>query len=209
MKVHIEEIKRPIISRNTLMKLLITAAVLFWISIIWNSTTELNQQVKSASVRSLAIHDLQVEYKQEIQEWKNVLLRSNNQQSLDKNWALFLAAHQNVATKAQEVVQKNDVSRIVAPIKTFTIAHSENFDQYKKSKEILISSGFSAEKADAAVMGIDRPLLAYLEKSAVAMAEEQKNIDERLAAETRNQIEQSLLILALIAVLVVWMPKWL
>lgn len=208
MKVQIEEIKRPIITRTTIIKIGFSAAFLFLIYIIWSGTAELSRQLKAVSDKSLAVHNLQVEYKGEVQEWKNLLLRSDNKASLDKNWQAFEAKHQSVAASAQKIIQQNDERRITDPIKDFSTAHAANFEQYKISKDVLIKSGFAVQQADTVVAGIDRPLLNDLEKAAVAMQEEQNNINDRVAGKTSHQIEQYLIVLALVSLLVVWMPKW-
>jgi len=208
MTLKIEEIKRPLVSRTVLVKLAISAAFLFWVYIIWSSTTDLNRQMKDVSGQSLAVHNLQVDYKNEVQEWKNVLLRSNDRESLDRNWKTFETQHQKVATASQDIARQYDVRAISMHIQTFAAAHAENFERYKDSKEVLIKSSFNPQQADTAVKGIDRPLLEELESAAVAVQDETKNIEDRLTAKARSQIEQSLLILALIALLVVWMPKW-
>ncbi len=202
------DVKRSIFSRQTIVKAGISVAFLFWIYVIWNSTSGLNEQMKKASDQSLAVHNLQVEFKNEVQEWKDVLLRSNNQESLDKNWQTFEKQYHKVAADAQGILQKSDVRAINVRLQAFIDAHTANFEQYKNSKAILAKNGFDPHPADAAVKGIDRPLLGYLEEAAVAMQQEQQNIDDRLTAKARSQVEQSLIVLAFIAVLVVWMPKW-
>lgn len=62
-------------------------------------------------------------------------------------------------------------------------------------------------KADANVKGIDRPLLEILEVADIEMQEEKQNINGRLIAKARNHIEQSLMALALLALVVIWWPK--
>lgn len=185
----------------------ITAAFFFWIYLIWNSTAELNEKLNVATERYSAIQNLQVEFKSEIQEWKNLLLRSTNRDSLDKNWNTYEVQYQKVAKSAQEVMRQNDVRAINGRMKDFVDAHAANYEQYKKSMDVLTRSGFDPRQADAAVKGIDRPLLDILDAADVAMQDEKKRISESLTAKTRNQIEQSLIALGFIALLVVWMPK--
>lgn len=204
---HVKNIKRSIISLATLFKLVVSAGFLLWIYVIWNGTSELDQHVKSMSDQSMAVYKLQVEYKQEIQEWKNVLLRSNNQQSLDENWQIFEAKHQSVAAKVQEILKLHDDSKITDPVKRFASAHSENHIHYASSKEALIKNGFDEISADAMVKKLDRPLLGYLDEAAEAIREEQHRINNQVVDKTRSQINQSLLILAFVALLVLWMPK--
>ena len=201
--------RRSKFSWITVARIVVSAAFLFWIYIIWNSTTELNGKLNAVTDRYSTIHNLQVDFKTEIQEWKNVLLRSNSRDSLDKSWRTFEAQHAKVAVAAQNVIKQNsEVRAINERMKAFTEGHAANFLQYKSSVDILIKSGFDPHAADAAVKGIDRPLLDYLEAAEVAMDDEKKSINENLTAKARDQIGQSLLVLCLIALLVVWMPKW-
>lgn len=165
MTAKINDINRPLISLLTVFKFGFSALVLFLIYIIWNGIEGLGQQLNVASDNSLAVHNLQVEYKTEVQEWKNILLRSSDKESLDKNWQSFEAKYQEVSASAQKIIQQNDVRRITDPLKTFVAAHTANYEQYKTAKEVLVKSGYIAHQADVVVMGIDRPLLNDLEKA--------------------------------------------
>lgn len=186
----------------------VTAIFLFWFYSIWNTTAELNQKLNTATTRYSAIHNLQIEYKNEIQEWKNLLLRSNSRDTLDKNWRTFETQYLKVATPAQDLILQNEVRTINVPMQAFVEAHIANYEQYKKSVEVFTKSGFDPHQADAAVKGIDRPVLNHLMAADAAMQDEKASINERLTANAQNKIELSLLVLAFISLLVVWMPKW-
>lgn len=207
MAAKYENPKRSKFSWFTVARIGITAAFFFWIYLIWHSTSELNTKLNVATDRYSAIQNLQVEYKNEVQEWKNLLLRSTDRESFNKNWLTFDTQHQKVAKAAEEIIRQNDVRAINERMKTFVAAHAENYAQYKKGTDVLIGRGFDPRAADAAVKGIDRPLLDTLEAADAAMQDEKKNINERLTAQSRSQIEQSLIALGFIALLVVWMPK--
>jgi methyl-accepting chemotaxis protein len=207
MAAKYEENKRSKFSWFTIARVGITAAFFFWIYLIWNITTELNAKLNVATDRYLAIQNLQIEYKNEVQEWKNLLLRSTDRESFNKNWLTYDTQYQKVSKAADEIIRQNDVRAISERMKTFVATHAENYAQYKKSTELFIGRGFDPRAADAAVRGIDRPLLDTLEAADAAMQDERKNINERLTAQSRSQIEQSLIALGFIALLVVWMPK--
>lgn len=200
--------KRARFSWSVLVKAGLTGAFAFWFYLIWHSTADLNENLNLVSARYSAIHNVQVEYKNEVQEWKNVLLRSSSRESLDKNWHTFDVQYQKVATEVQGIVRASEIRDVNKQMQLFAEAHAVNYALYKNSTELLVKNGFDARAADAAVKGIDRPLLDYLEAADTAMQEEKKSINERLTAKAKNQIEQSMLILGLIALLVIWMPKW-
>jgi hypothetical protein len=204
----IEKAKRSLSTWGVVVKVVLTAAFAFWFYLIWSSTDDLNQKLNVVSARYSAVHNVQVEYKNEVQEWKNLLLRSSNRETLDKNWNIYDAQYQKVTAVAQNIIRETDINDVKKQMNIFSEAHAANYEKYKNSLAIFAKSGFDPHRADAAVMGIDRPLLDYLEAADEAMQEESKNINERLTAKAKNQIDQSLMILTLIALLVIWMPKW-
>jgi len=89
----------------------------------------------------------------------------------------------------------------------FIEAHAANYAQYKASAEVFARNGFNPRQADVQVKGIDRPLLDILGAADAAMQEEKLNINERLVAKARSQIEQSLVALMFIVLIVVWRPR--
>ncbi|MEI7841723.1 MAG: hypothetical protein WCI39_01720 [Gallionellaceae bacterium] len=196
-------------SKIVLVKLGVSVFFLFFIYIIWSATSHLTHQLKLASDNSLAIHHLEVEHKNGVQEWKNLLLRSENQASLNKNWQEFELKHQAIRDLVKDIIEVNEVQRITDPLWIFISMHDKNFEKYKAAKELLVANGMQARlQADAIVFGIDRPLVEQLEKSAVAMQEEQNNVNDRVAGVMSGQIGQYLIVLALISLLLIWMPKW-
>lgn len=191
----------------TLGRIGFSAIFFFWFYLIWNSTTGLNEKLEAPEARLTAVHDIQVEFKKEVQEWKNLLLRSEDQTTFDQRWRAFAAQHQKVAAAAQDIISANDERSIVAPMKTFLTAHAENYEKYKSSAILFVKSKYDHDKADAAAAGIDRPLLDNLEAAETAMLEENKRTTDNLLGKARNQIEISLFALAFIGLLAVWMPK--
>lgn len=199
--------RRSIFSWGNLARLAVTAGFFLWFYLIWSSIANLDGQLKSITVQFAAAHDLQVEYKTEIQEWKNLLLRSNSQASLEKNWHAFERQYQKVADAATEGMLHSDVRAINVKLAAFIEAHRTNYELYKKSSGILARNGFDVRSADASVSGIDRPLLEILDAADVEMQAEKNNINQRLIAKARNRIEQSLVALALMVLILVWRPK--
>lgn len=193
---------------GTAARLGITAVIFFWLYSIWTSTAGLNEQLNAATDRFSAISNLEVEYKIEIQEWKNVLLRSTNQDTLEKNWRTYENQYQKVAAAAQEVIARNGVQSIHEQMRVFVDAHAANHEKYANGVEILIKSGYDPHPADAAVKGVDRPLLEQLAAANANMQDERLRLNESLTARARTQLEESMFALAFIGLLAVWLPKY-
>jgi hypothetical protein len=200
--------RRSILSWGTLAKLGLTAAFFAWFYLIWTSTDELDRRLNSTVDPFAVAHDLQVEYKLEVQEWKNLLLRSSDRSSLDKNWRIYEQQYRKVAEAAEAGLKQSDVRAINVKLQSFIDAHKENFAKYQKDKVAFEKSGYDPRNADANVRGIDRPLLEMLEAADEEMQHEKKLINGRMIAKARNQIEQSLMALILMALVVVWRAKF-
>lgn len=199
--------KRPLVTGALLAKAGLTAAFLAFFYLIWNAISGLEQQLKSNTDHFAAAHNLQVEYKLEVQEWKDLLLRSTDRASLDRHWATFEKQHRQVAEAAAAAIKDSDVRAVNVKLQSFLDAHANNLAQYRESTALLVKHGYDPLKADQAVKGIDRPLLTLLEEADEAMQLEKELIDGRQIAKARNRIEQALMALALIALVVVWRPR--
>lgn len=195
-------------SWNTAGRIGFTAIFFFWIYMTWNSTADLDNKLNSATDQNTAIHNIQVDFKNEIQQWKDLLLRSTNRDALDKNWNAFEVLFQKVSAEAQDIIRESESPAVSTQVKAFVDAHEANRELYKSSVELLIRDSFDPRPADAAVKGIDHPLLEHLEAAEASMVEDKKRINKTLVDAARNNIEQNLFALAFLALLAVWMPKY-
>ncbi|MBU1426248.1 MAG: hypothetical protein KKH12_13795 [Gammaproteobacteria bacterium] len=191
----------------TLARIAFTGIFFFWLYWIGISTKDLDDKINAASDRYTAIDTLLIEYKSEIQEWKDLLLRSNSRDTLNRNWLGYEAQYRKVASAAQDIIANNDVRSINQKMTSFADAHKANYDQYKSSVFLLIKNKYYPGPADSAVKGIDRPLLDILQSANEDMREEKNRTNASLIAQARNRIEQSLFALGFIGLLAIWMPK--
>lgn len=191
----------------TVARVVFTALFFYWLYWIGISTKDLNEKINAAADRFTAIDSLQVQYKDEIQEWKDLLLRSDNRDTLNRNWIRYEAQYEKVATSTRDIIANNDVRSINEKLKTFLDAHKANHEKYKESALILIKNKYAPSEADAAVKGIDRPLLDLLKSANEDMHDEKDRTNNSLIAAARSRIEQSLVALAFIGLLAIWMPK--
>jgi hypothetical protein len=199
--------KGKFFSWNTAGRIGFTAIFFFWIYMTWNSTSDLDAKLNDATDQNTAIHNIQVDFKNEVQLWKDLLLRSTNQDSLNKNWAAYEAQYQNVMAQAQAILRASEIPTVNDQVKIFIEAHTANREMYKSALELLIKNKFEPRPSDAMVKGIDRPLLEHLEAAEVGMLDDKKRINKGLVDTARNKIEQNLLALAFLALLAVWMPR--
>lgn len=202
-----ERRKNAFLSIETLERVGLTVAFGFFLYLIWDSSAQLESQLKANTDQFAVVHDLQIEYKSEVQDWKNVLLRSDSQASLTQNWTSFEKQHQKVADAAKQGILQNDVRAINVKLQAFLEAHDANLALYKKSSEVLAQQNFNPHQADASVKGIDQPLLKILEEADAEMDDEKMRANGRLIAKSNNRIEQSLVALFLLMLIAIWRPR--
>ncbi|OIR01646.1 methyl-accepting chemotaxis protein CtpH [mine drainage metagenome] len=202
------ESRSKLFSWNTAGRIGFTAIFFFWIYMISNSTADLDNKLNSATDQNTAIHNIQVDFKNEIQQWKDLLLRSTSRDTLNSNWSSFEALFQKVAAEAQDIIRQSESPAVSDQVKAFVDAHEANHELYRSGAELLMKNGFDPRPADTFVRGIDHPLLEHLEAAEASMIEDKKRINKTLVDATRNNIEQNLFVLAFLALLAVWMPKY-
>ena len=158
----------------------------------------------------MAAHVL-IDFKTQVQEWKNTLLRGKDPKQLDKYWAAFQQHEAKVATaagKLQAALPEGDARALVGQ---FIQNHAAMGAGYRRGFEAFKASGFDPSVGDAAVKGMDRApadtLDAARERILAASA------SQLALAETnaRRATTGSLLVMALVSVLsglgAVWLSR--
>ncbi|TWI69281.1 methyl-accepting chemotaxis protein [Pseudoduganella lurida] len=124
-----------------------------------------------------AARSAQVEFKIQVQEWKNILLRGQDPAQLQKYTAAFGASSRKTAGQLTELKAAMDALRL--PVEQVDEALSLHADLERKYLAALASydaaDGDSAHRVDALVKGMDRApteridaIVALIEKAATA-----------------------------------------
>lgn len=121
------------------------------------------------------------DFKVQVQEWKNVLLRGHNTQKREKYWSKFSQRHNLIQEEGKELLQTIDVESTKDKLKAFLQTHKSLYPLYSKGRDAFIQSDFDHKAGDKAVSGIDRQpakqlldLSADLEKITESQIEDSK-----------------------------------
>jgi methyl-accepting chemotaxis protein len=104
----------------------------------------------------LRLSQVTTEFKVQVQEWKNVLLRGHDPQQREKYWAKFGAQHEKVQRQANSLLDEIKDEVVHGELQEFTRTHLDMYESYTRGYQVYINSGFDATAGDAAVKGIDR-----------------------------------------------------
>ncbi|MEJ6005349.1 methyl-accepting chemotaxis protein [Paucibacter sp. AS339] len=123
---------------------------------------------KVADERSAAA--LSSHFKTQVQEWKNILLRSGDSAQQDKYWAAFQKEEQQVARGATELRARMDDPGLKTLLGNFIAAHQKMATSYRAGLEKYRAADMDAKAGDQAVKGMDREPAKLLEELASKIA---------------------------------------
>jgi methyl-accepting chemotaxis protein len=110
------------------------------------------------------------DFKIQVQEWKNVLLRGSDPKQLEKYWGKFEEREAKVQQQAEKLIQRYQHDEARALLQKFKQAHQEMGTAYRKGLQAFRDSGFNAAIGDKAVTGIDREPTKLLDEAATLIA---------------------------------------
>jgi methyl-accepting chemotaxis protein len=132
--------------------------------------------VKASQANALEALAIETNFKKQVQEWKNVLLRGKTPEAFDKHWNEFQQLESDVRRASERM--KAAVTDTVAGqwIGQFVAAHEQMGEAYRRGLQAFRDRGFDGAAGDVAVAGIDRTpteLLSKAKERFIAIADEQ------------------------------------
>ncbi len=100
--------------------------------------------------------DIVLEFKTQVQEWKDVLLRGKDPQALEKHWTAFQTREANVDAKTAKLLDGLPGGDARGLVEQFVQAHAQMAQNYRKGFAAYQAAGFDPAAGDAAVKGMDR-----------------------------------------------------
>ncbi len=151
-----------------------------------------------------------VEFKTQVQEWKNVLLRGQDSANLQRYWGQFETQERKVQEILSQLTQVTSADPALrAQVERLRGEHQTLGSNYRKGRDAFVASGADPKAGDEAVKGIDRAtseqlsaLVEHLHQQSLVRA------DQINASAARTIFNGTLLMLAaalVIAVFSLWL----
>ena len=129
------------------------------------------------------------DFKTQVQEWKNVLLRGHDTDDREKYWQRFLDKEAAIQTALNSMLSDeaidNDAKQL---LRDFLSAHQNMANSYRQGYQAFIDSEFDHKLGDAAVRGIDREPAKLLADLSANIAANAKQSLESLKASMRTTL---------------------
>jgi methyl-accepting chemotaxis protein len=174
--------KKLILITGTGMVLVLAGALFGFLS-TWNSLDILGKTVQQGNANTFAVLTMQADFKKQVQEWKDVLLRGSDPEKLAKYWGNFEKKEQEIE-QAAHVLQKGvSDPEALQLITQFQEAHRKMGDSYRKGLQAYKDAGFDSKAGDLAVAGIDRAPTELL----VACSKRIKSMSETMSGKATDR----------------------
>jgi methyl-accepting chemotaxis protein len=99
----------------------------------------------------------QVDFKKQVQEWKDILLRGHNPDDLTKYTKQFRDTEARVHDNSLVLSRQVQDPTAVRLLTEFVFRHEALGKKYQEAYDTFVSSGFDFKAADKIVRGMDRP----------------------------------------------------
>ena len=150
--------------------LLMLSGALFGVHELKESLGRYRTEVKASNDAQFAFDEITIEFKEQVQEWKDTLLRGRDPGDRERYWSAFVEREHEVAVHASALIASLPAGESRALLEQFAQEHQRLGVSYRKGMERFRAAGFDPLAGDAAVRGIDREPVRLLEQAGTRIA---------------------------------------
>ncbi len=121
--------------------------------------------VGSEMVHALEAQDTLATFKTQVQEWKNVLIRGDDDGQREKYWGRFQEREAEIQSQLDDLIPVLTDPQAKKLMSQFQRAHERMGAAYRKGFQAFVASGYDHTAGDAAVAGIDREPAKLVEQA--------------------------------------------
>lgn len=97
------------------------------------------------------------DFKTQVQEWKNVLLRGASDKDREKYWSRFKQKEADISAAFEKLLTNPVINdKVRNDIRAFTQAHKVMASKYREGYQAFVDAGYDPKVGDSYVRGIDR-----------------------------------------------------
>ncbi|MGE0097643.1 MAG: methyl-accepting chemotaxis protein [Hydrogenophaga sp.] len=180
--------------------LLVAAAALVGIYSLNHAIKTFETEVHESHTRAAEASHLLSQFKTQVQEWKNTLLRGKDPAQLDKYWKAFNTIEKEMAEQSSLLAAALPPGEARELVQKFAAAHGAMGNNYRAAFETFKASGFDHAVGDKAVSGMDRAPAQLLNDAVQKIAADSAALADQAQAEARRATTVSLALMAIVCV---------
>ncbi len=158
---------------------------------------------------SQLIDEANLQFKIQVQEWKNVLLRGRNPADLDKYWQQFEAREQQVQQLLDQLIASNGNGKLEAQLRELRDSHRQLGQAYGRGRQAFLAAGGDPVAGDLAVKGVDRAASDQMSALVEQLRGDARQRAASISASAERTVWLGLLVMLASAVLVGLFSLWL
>ena len=159
---------------------------------------------------SQLIDEANLQFKVQVQEWKNVLLRGKQPADLDKYWKQFQERQRDVQDILGELAGQQGIEpQLKSRIERLRDEHRQLGAAYQKGRDAYLAAGADPTAGDTAVKGVDRATSDQM--SALVSELRQQGVDQskQLSASARRTVLLGIIVMLVSGALIGLLSLWL
>ncbi len=180
---------------------LVMIAAIFGIFSLKSGIDRFRNDVAAMSDAQVGILQIQVAFKTQVQEWKNVLLRGSDPAKLDKYWKEFEKEEAKVQESAMALSKQLPDGPARQLVNDFVAAHKQLGTDYRAGLEAYKQASFDHKAGDAKVSGKDRAPTEFLTKSIDTISKDANTMRQTVSQQAGSAIMQSMIAMLIASVL--------
>ena len=191
---------------GSLLAILMIALVCF--QLLSSSVRGYGQLIDGPLQASQLIDEANLQFKVQVQEWKNVLLRGKQPADLDKYWQQFLAREQQVQGILDQLIRSSDTS-LKARAEQLKESHRQLGQAYAQGRQAFLAAGADPTTGDQAVKGVDRATSEQMSELVSQLRSDAQARAQTISQSAERTVWLGLLVMFGSAVLVGLFSLWL
>ncbi|MHC2148029.1 methyl-accepting chemotaxis protein [Pseudomonas sp. 210_17 TE3656] len=191
---------------GSLLAILMIALVCF--QLLSSSVRGYGQLIDGPLQASQLIDEANLQFKVQVQEWKNVLLRGKQPADLDKYWQQFLAREQQVQGILDQLIQSSDAT-LKARAEQLKESHRQLGQAYAQGRQAFLAAGADPTAGDQAVKGVDRATSEQMSELVSQLRSDAQARAQTISQSAERTVWLGLLVMFGSAVLVGLFSLWL
>ncbi|MDY7565653.1 methyl-accepting chemotaxis protein [Pseudomonas sp. RTC3] len=157
---------------------------------------------------SQLIDEANLQFKIQVQEWKNVLLRGKEPAELNKYWGQFEERQREVQDILGRLANQTP-PELKTRIEKLREAHQVLGTAYQKGRDAFIASNGDPVVGDTAVKGMDRPASEQMSELVAQLREQGSQQSEHISADANQTILLGIAVMLVSGLLIGLLSLWL
>jgi len=196
-----------LLSGSLLAVLLIALACFHFLS---NGVQSYSQLIAGPLHTSQLIDEANLQFKVQVQEWKNVLLRGKQPADLAKYWGQFEDRQRDVQNILGELAgQKGLEPSLKNRIERLRDEHRQLGSAYQRGRDAYVAAGGDPAAGDAAVKGVDRAASDQMSELVAELRKQGSAQSALISAEADRTVWLGLLVMLASGLLIGLLSLWL